>query len=539
MNDKIKVTMLFKTLNYTNEIRFSTGGAAGRSQLIKSLKHSLRIPSASHKKLEWVDEMSHKNFIWTAKTGVVPLQTLSTSQREVLLKNVSADAEVSTIGNANRSLLVKLRSKLKNSIKNSCRSETDEAVVRAFQHVLNVKGVVDVNEFINPFTNLTISRKSQKLDTIINFLKCHNDIEQSGRFAIRKNNAVVQEAFFKFPSRNKVTGISPEDRINLIKGFYDKLFPEYPVYFVVLHGDEDIDGERFSDHPHLFISTKNSKSGLYDLKATQIRRVNSYLKRYHPATKLISEKPDFSESQILFGYLQEMFYAYTNNTLLKNTQYQACKLEKTVEHNNKLRRIRKEAFKPKSERSFNLYQLSKQKAIELEVRLSERDKELKRIELELSAAEKRVDTFLAIERTAQELAAEAIEETASRRRELSATYAKLNTVRSEYASLSYDYKHVKSQFDGFMSSISGMIESLMLWLESLHNSRRHQMERKYLGKAADFYRNIVENDDTPTKSYTETADKALEAQMDFMEKLISSFSDAPSRADIIKKIKRK
>jgi hypothetical protein len=540
MNEKTNTTMLFKTINYTNEIRFNRiGGAGGRRQLIKSLKHSLRIPSASHKKLEWVEEMSHKNLIWTGKTGITLLEKFSISQREALLKKVSADAQLSTIGNEDRSLLVKLRSKLKNAINNSCKNETEEAVIEAFQSVLSIRGIVDADRMIEKLVNFTIVRKSQKLDTIKKFIECHNKIERSGRFAIKKNNAVVQEAFFKFPARNKVAGIPPEDRIKLIKGFYDKLFPEYPICFIVLHGDEDIDKAEYSDHPHLFVSTRNTKTGLHDLKGAQIRRVNSYLKRYHPSIELISDKPNFSESQILFGYLQEMFYRYTNNTLLKDTQYRAKKLERTEQHNEKLRTIRKEAFKPKSERHFNLYELSKNRVAELETTLMEREKELALVELELSAAGKRTYRALALERSAQEMAAESVEETAMKLRELNALSKTLNKIKSEHADIAHDYNHIKGQLDIFMSSVSGMIESFMLWLENLHGSRKHELEQEYLSRAAKYYSNIVENDDTPTKVYTEAADKALEAQMAFMEKLIANFSGAPAKTDLIKRIKNK
>ena len=539
MNEKTKITMIFKTINYTNENRFNrVGGAGGRRQLIKSLKHSLRIPSTSHKELEWIEEMSHKNLIWTSKTGVIPLQTFTIPQRETLLKYVSADAQLSTIGNEDRSFLVKLRSKLKNSINNSCKSETEESVVKAFQCILNVKGIVDTHKLVGAFEDISIVRKTQKLDTIRKFLECHNAIEQSGRFSIKKNNSVVQEAFFKFPFRNKVSGIPPEERISLIKKFYDKLFPQYPIYFIVLHGDEDIDKKDYSDHPHLFISTRNSSTGLHDLKAEQIRKVNCYLKRYHPSVELIGEKPDFAESQILFGYLQEMFYRFTNNTLLKNTKYQAKKLEKTEQHNQTLRVIREEAFKPKSERNFNLYQLSKQRAIELEASLSERKKELDRVELELRDLLKRTDFALALEKEAKEMAAKSVAEAAMRRRDLNLVSENLNKIQLEYTAMTHDHNRIKNQFDTFMSSLSGMIESLMLWLESLHGNRKQELEQRLLSKAASFYDRIVENDDTPTKVYKEAADRALEEQMDFMERFIAGFSGAASKAEVIKKIKR-
>jgi hypothetical protein len=52
MNDKKTTSMIFKTLNYTNEIKkVSTNGHGGRRQLFKSLRHSLRIPASQPKNL--------------------------------------------------------------------------------------------------------------------------------------------------------------------------------------------------------------------------------------------------------------------------------------------------------------------------------------------------------------------------------------------------------------------------------------------------------------------------------------------------------
>ncbi|WP_439852357.1 hypothetical protein [Pseudomonas syringae] len=383
MNEKMKVTMLFKTINYTNEMKVSrVGGAAGRRQLIKSLKHSLRIPSHSAKHLEWIEEMSHKNLIWTAKTGIVPLNDFSIARRESLLKDVAGQAQLCILGNDDKSLLVRLRTKLKDSIKKFSKREVEETTIRVLQTIINVKGFVDVEKLVDELACTSINRKAQKLNTVKTFLECHNEIEKSGKFFVKRNNAVIQEAFFKFPSRNKVAGILPEQRMDLIKGFYEQLFPDYPIHFIVLHGDEDVERSDYSDHPHIFLSAKSSKTGLFDLKAAQVRRVNSYLKRFRPTVKLISDKPDFLESQAMFGYLQDMFYAYTNNKLLKDSPYQAKKLDKTVEHMEKLRLIRRDSCKPKSQRAFNIYELSKAKELELNIRILSKNDELTRLEQE-------------------------------------------------------------------------------------------------------------------------------------------------------------
>ncbi|AUB74479.1 hypothetical protein B195_006475 [Pseudomonas sp. Lz4W] len=362
MNGKKITSMIFKTLNYTNEIKKkSTNGQGGRRQLFKSLRHSLRIPASQPKKLEWFDEQSHLNLIWLLGTDTTRLDDYPKEQREALLAKIIDEAEAPTVVKNNRAELLEERTKLKNKVKNASKKETDDGSILAFQNILNVKGIADIKQLLSDLALFDIQRKNQKLNTARKFLECHNEIENGPKPLIRKNQAVIQEAFFKFPSKNEVSGVSAEDRIDLIKGFYQQVFPEYPIHFIVLHGDEDVDLKDHSDHPHLFISTKNSKTGRYDLRKTQINKINSYLKKHRPVTELIGETPDFLESQLLFGYLQDMFYAYTNNRLLKNTPYFAKKHEKTEGHMNTLRYINGEAKKPKSERAFNLYTLAKDK----------------------------------------------------------------------------------------------------------------------------------------------------------------------------------
>lgn len=221
MNDKKITSMIFKTLNYTNEIKKkSTNGHGGRRQLFKSLRHSLRIPASQPKKLEWFDEQSHLNLIWLPETGTIKLNDYPKEQREALLVKITTEAESPSIAEDNRSELIALRAKLKNTVKNASKKETDDGSILAFQNILNVSGIADTEQLLSDLDQFDIKRKSQKLDTARQFLECHNEIERGPKPLIRKNQAVIQEAFFKFPAKNEVKGLSPEKRIDLIRNFY-------------------------------------------------------------------------------------------------------------------------------------------------------------------------------------------------------------------------------------------------------------------------------------------------------------------------------
>nr|WP_315438206.1 hypothetical protein [uncultured Pseudomonas sp.] len=551
MNGKKITSMIFKTLNYTNEIKKkSTNGHGGRRQLFKSLRHSLRIPASEPKKLEWFDEQSHLNLIWLPETGTIKLNDYPKEKREELLAKITGEAEAPTLVKNDRTELLETRTKLKNKVKNASKKETDDGSILAFQNILNVKGVADTEQLLSDLDQFDIKRKSQKLDTARQFLECHNEIERGPKPLIKKNQAVIQEAFFKFPAKNEVQGLEPEKRIDLIKNFYSSIFPEYPIHFVVLHGDEDADLKEYSDHPHIFISTKNNKTGRYDLRETQINKVNAYLEKYRPGTNPIGEKPDFLESQLLFGYLQDMFYAYTNNTLLKGTPYRAKKHEKTEGHMKTLRYINAEAKKPKSEREFSLYHATKQKREEAEQKAKHEQKlaELAKQEAEKAKeytqkAKRYVSSQLtkaddAIER--QKLA----EQSAAEERELAEAYRRksenyqgvISTLRVEQVKVEADTTRLKAELKLFRSNMSELIDGITNWLEETFAARRRDIQDKYLERARKAYEKVRENDRTEDSRFTKKAEAQVDTQLAELELYDNELLDMPAAKEIRRRI---
>lgn len=537
MNGKKITSMIFKTLNYTNEIKKkSTNGHGGRRQLFKSLRHSLRIPASQPKKLEWFDEQSHLNLIWLPETGTTRLDDYPKEQREALLAKVTDEAEAPTVVKDNRAELLEARTKLKNKVKNASKKETDDGSILAFQNILNVKGIADTEQLLSDLALFDIQRKSQKLDTVRKFLECHNDIESGPKPIIRKNQAVIQEAFFKFPSKNEVSGVSAEGRIELIKGFYQQVFPEYPIHFIVLHGDEDINKTDHSDHPHLFISTKNSKTGRYDLRETQIKKVNAYLKKHRPGTDPIRETPDYLESQLLFGYLQDMFYAYTNNRLLKNTPYYAKKHEKTEGHMNKLRYINGESKKPKSERAFNLYTLAKEQRDEAVRKAELAEQKAQKAQEYTQQAKRYVATQLtkaedAIERQrlAEEATAEEHEQAVAYRRSSDHYKEVMGKDRAEHARVLVELKL-------FRTNLSDLIDGITSWIEETFSARRQDIQEKYLERARKAYDRVRENDETDDKRFTKEAEANVDQQLAQLELYDKAVIKMPNASEIKRRI---
>ena len=538
MNGKKITSMIFKTLNYTNEIK-KQSSSGGRRQLFKSLRHSLRIPASQPKKLEWFDEQSHLNLIWLPETGTTKLDDYPKGQREALLAKIAGEAEAPTIVNDNRSELIELRSKLKNTVKNASKKETDEGSIIAFQNILNAKGVVDTEQLLSDLDQFEIKRKAQKLDTARKFLECHNSIERGPKALIRKNQAVIQEAFFKFPSKNEVSGVGAEGRIDLIKDFYQQVFPEYPIHFIVLHGDEDVDLTDHSDHPHIFISTRNSKTGRYDLRESQIKKVNSYLKKHRPETAAIGDTPDFLESQLLFGYLQDMFYAYTNNKLLKNTPYFAKKHEKTEGHMNTLRYINGEAKKPKSERAFNLYELSKIKRDQAESALTlaqEKKQEathyVHKAQKYVKAQMTKADDATERQRLAEQATVEEYEQATAYRRSSSHYKQSIEDGSAEHARIQAEIAIERANLKLFKTHLSNMVDGIVNWIDELFSSRRKDIEDKCLERAREAFNRVRENDKTKELLFTKKAEDEVNQQLGILAKYKELFPDLPEVEDI-------
>jgi hypothetical protein len=545
MNGKKITSMIFKTLNYTNEIKKkSTNGHGGRRQLFKSIRHSLRIPASEPKKLEWFDEQSHLNLIWLPETGTTKLGDYPKEQREALLAKIADEAEAPTVVKNNRAELLEARTKLKNKVKSASKKETDDGCILAFHNILNVKGIADTEQLLSDLALFEIQRKNQKLDTVRKFLECHNEIESGQKPLIRKNQAVIQEAFFKFPSKNEVSGVSAEGRIDLIKGFYQQVFPEYPIHFIVLHGDEDVDLKDHSDHPHLFISTKNSKTGRYDLRETQINKVNSYLKKHRPGTELIGETPDFLESQLLFGYLHDMFYAYTNNRLLKNTPYYAKKHEKTEGHMNTLRYINGEAKKPKSDRAFNLYELAKIKRDEAEnaLNLAQQKKQeathyvrkaQKYVKAQLTKAEDAIER----QRLAEEATAEEREQADAYRRKTQNHIQNIESKSAESERIQGEITARIAELKLFKTNLGDLISGVVGWLDELFYEKRQDIQEKALERARLAYLRIQINDRTDGSEFINQADREIDRHLEVLDEHREELPYLPVSSEIKRKIK--
>lgn len=347
--------MIYKHLNFQN-------GGNGKAKLFKSLAHSLRIsPTEKNKisptkKLEWDENLAHKNLIYSPELGSKPIRLDSLDEEQKIKIQNSFFEKINDEQKSkdkNSDVLDTLR-KYKAKVNKWLNSITDDSdPLRIFlSKILEEKKFIDVESEINTLTQFEFARKNQKTETVKKFLELHNKVLEN-KSDISRNKIFIQEAFFKIPSRNNVE-ISTTDLISNIHSFYKVNFPDYPIKLIVFHGDE------IGNHPHIFVDAKNKRTEKYDLLVAQKKFVNDNIekiKEEHPNAKpleFLRDENDYFNKKMQAQYFQTLFYQHSNEMLAKY-DVEAKKLEKTDENNARMRLIEEDAKKPKIERQFSFY----------------------------------------------------------------------------------------------------------------------------------------------------------------------------------------
>lgn len=381
--------MLYKRLNYS---------VSKTKQLIKSLKHSLRIRSKEIKVVQWDEDLAHKNIYIingkrVAMTQQAALDFLNAQIKPLQQVNKSKEQRQEDIES---------KGKYKYKIKKIIKDETGNPVATYLENLIERSDQIDASLVESEFNNFEISRKAQKLASVQNYIDLHNSIIQTEK-PLDGRKSVIQEAFFKFPMHNQVD-LPPKFYITAIQEFYAQHFPDYKVIMTVYHGDE-LEGKgkkKVGDHPHIFIDCKNKRTGEYDLTEQQALLANKviesveFFKDYEPVN---TKQQTYQESQIIGEALQELFYQHINQKfIMENIPILASKVEATQENLELRKKIRLESKKPKEDRAFNLYTLRQEQ-------LEEVREEVNNITTEISyAVELRDDLLVNINKSMETVA---------------------------------------------------------------------------------------------------------------------------------------
>ncbi len=126
---------------------------------------------------------------------------------------------------------------------------------------------------------------------------------------------------------------------------------------MVLHHDERLPNENTGGHVHAFISGKNSLTGEYDLRLSQIKRVNEFLIKRGDTSDCLDEtgRLRYIDASSVTSYMQQMFYEFINADLF-NKKDLNVEFSPASERNSELRKqMNAEARLPKYQRQFNYY----------------------------------------------------------------------------------------------------------------------------------------------------------------------------------------
>nr|WP_244325793.1 site-specific integrase [Shewanella aestuarii] len=373
------IRAFFGCLNFSYNIK-------GRRTAKSSLIHSLRLngPSISgvpyldkmqkyfrtrnELQAEWNASLSDDNLIDT-KEGIVPLNSISQEQRIQILQEVLGEtAKTPGLYEKQSQDKAKSKSKLKQWLVNgSLPPQIAELVGRCIAST----DYIDAKEMSAEFNQFEFPRKNQKLKQLNKFISSHNALIGKPKTL---NSTNIQEILLKIPIKYGISEdeISHVEMMNAMKLYLKTFFPEYPIKLMVLHHDERLPTEKTGGHVHVFLSAQNSITGKYDLRVSQIKRVNEFLIKRGDAADCLPESGRllYIQASEVYSYMQQMFYEFINANLFhKNGLH--LELSPASERNSELRKkMRADARLPKHQREFNYYnrvieEFQKQ-AIELE-----------------------------------------------------------------------------------------------------------------------------------------------------------------------------
>lgn len=350
MNELKNTTMLWKRMNYSAR-KGRVNKTAGLSQLKTSLNHSLRI--IIKRELEFNQTLANRNYI-ILDNKIIQLDKISIEQRQKIVNDILNDIHDDINSHRDTTQLKNDRAKYAYKLnKLLTKKDEPEELKRLIRTVLEAKEALDP-AFSDNLSSMRLKRANDKKNAISTYISLHNEIIEARNNSLHRSKTVLQECFFKFPARNKISEVKPADYLKIIHDFHRRNFPNYPIKACIFHGDEVLSHEQINNgvHPHIFISGKNAKTGQYDLIQSQLYFVNQYLQA---AGEPEIKENSYKSAQKIGETYQKIVYEHVNKKLKEfGYSIEASIHEKTAEHKAKIEKIKQEEHKAKIFRSFNL-----------------------------------------------------------------------------------------------------------------------------------------------------------------------------------------
>lgn len=314
------ICALFRQLNFN-------GSSAQQAKLHASLKHSFRLEN-KNRSIEWNENLSHLNFIYTA-AGYKHLERMSHEEKGALIKEIMAPSRP-------KQPLAKLRkqkrqytSKLKKAIASEKKQGNSDAVFLLTRLLETPKAQpLKWDVWLSNAESCTFSRRQQRLNMMKTFVRIHNLLSPQPE---NRRQTQVQESIFKIPhcwnvGEDVVSGI---EMAEMVKTFYLRFFPQYPIKCMLIHGDERSmrwngsekePGEKTGTHVHVYVDACNTVTHQCDLRVSWYQVSELALKKLNPGYQSIAHtRTSFSRSeQSAFGEsIQLLFKTFANSYLFK------------------------------------------------------------------------------------------------------------------------------------------------------------------------------------------------------------------------------
>lgn len=391
MNELKNTTMIWKRMNYSGQ-QTRVNKTAGLAQLRSSLSHSLRTVKKGE--LEFNEQLSkHNRMVYQGK--IIALDSLSIDERKAIINDIVSSVSADINAHQDITKFKNDRSKYASKLKTLAKKDNEPDELRNLvQSVLNDSGAIDL-AIVDRLDEISLKRVNDKKSALTNYIELHNKIVNSADDLAHKKKTVIQESFFKFPTRNKINEVEPKHYLQIIHSFHCQYFPDYEIKACVYHGDEVLSKDDMKNgvHPHIFISGKNSRTGQYDLVNAQLEVVNQHLRSTNrPELKNNS----FQSAQKIGEAYQELVYQFVNKKLKEfGYSIEAAVSEKTIEHKQKIENIRKEQNQSKIYRSYNLLNHTLDEITKAKIEKEKLEYASKRKAEELKAEKRRFECMMA------------------------------------------------------------------------------------------------------------------------------------------------
>ncbi|MDF1876032.1 hypothetical protein JHD48_09815 [Sulfurimonas sp. SAG-AH-194-I05] len=342
---------------YISTIIYTTKKLA---KLAKSLRHSFRVEIDGESSISYKEDSELLNKILFNGETEEYLQDLNEMTPEnyldlidnIIKLNMKKEYEVEKLKKVKLDPKdSQMRSKSLKYLTSNIQDEEFKKLLEKFSNTPNIK---TKNDLIIKFETLDTKKATEK-----NLYKYISVIEKIGKAQGRReaklstDKVEFVEMVVKIPYENNITDISSEDMLLYNQDFFKKYFPDYDILVGVSHNDElhqmkkpeNIEkwekehkkkyevGES-GNHSHLFITTKNNKTGEFDYWNQQHLVVSQYLRDMGHSEEVITEDIGYIDDKGIRHQtltqvknqgknLQEFLYQDINNNLFNGKDYNA------------------------------------------------------------------------------------------------------------------------------------------------------------------------------------------------------------------------